>query len=108
MDRAWPDAAELRRALAQEPEVGRRAIRELIDACAGSLAAMARLVGLHPRDSRYEVWKIVERAGLRDYRIAAQRRAERELGLKEPRKGFGTRGWLHGYEVRVLRGGAAL
>jgi plasmid stabilization system protein ParE len=108
MDRAWPDFDDLRRGMREDPDAARAFLRELIDACAGSLAAMSRRMGKHPYRGRHEVWRIIERAGLRSYREAAQRKAEEQHGVGVRRRGFGTAGWLSGYECRVLAGPGAL
>ena len=96
MDRAVVDPADIRRGLAEDPEGTRALLRRMVDESHGQLAEMARMMGRHPTRFRWYVWRILELAGLLDYRRAAQRRS----GSRVHERGFGQSGWLTGFNAR--------
>lgn len=98
MDRAWPKVSEVREGL-RTPERAEwtALLREMVHHFAGDLAAIARA----GQNTRMGVWREVVRAGLRDEVAAARARAT-TMGYSAHLRGFGQRGWMHGYHARLL------
>ena len=75
-ERLWPDYADLMAELVTDREAAVACVRELVDAAAGNLSWMGRADGRDGRSARrMAAWRLIERAGLIEYRVEVQHRA---------------------------------
>lgn len=72
-------------------------VRRAIVAKAGRLTCMAVMLNL---PNKMVAWRVVEHAGLREYRLAVRALAV-SRGYRNHRSGFGSTGWLRGYQARA-------